>query len=372
MPRGEIRALTALRGVAAMMVVLQHFSATMERHSADWIPSIVPHGYMAVDLFFVLSGFIMAYTYLADFQTRGLREFPDFLLKRVARIVPLNTAAVLLVLLGGAISQALLARNIVYVSDNPVYDTVCNLLMLQGIGVGRNLNGPSWSISTEFAAYFLFPLLLIVASSRRLAVPVLGAVASVAALTIVALNHPYLGLDTSSVAGGLTRCLAGFTLGLATYRAVTIPAVRRLMAPDGVAATIIVLALALLVLRYDLLIVLVVPFVVATLACNHGRVEALMTWRLPYFLGVISFSIYLLHSPLRPAWLLLWQTLHPEPMSGPLALLLAFVGSMLIILPAWAGYVLVERPGRGLVRGLANRLRRPTARKPQAAPRTVR
>ena len=58
----EINALTSLRGIAALAVVLQHFSATAQKHCDVTIPSLAPHGYMAVDFFFVLSGFIMSYT----------------------------------------------------------------------------------------------------------------------------------------------------------------------------------------------------------------------------------------------------------------------------------------------------------------------
>jgi peptidoglycan/LPS O-acetylase OafA/YrhL len=65
-----------------------------------------------------------------------------------------------------ALTGLLLGRNVFYASDNLSYDVVCNLL-LQGIGFGRNLNGPSWSISTEFAAYPLFPVILALAFSRR-------------------------------------------------------------------------------------------------------------------------------------------------------------------------------------------------------------
>jgi len=86
----EIKALTSLRGIAAIAVVLQHFSATAQLHSSGWIPSIVPHGYMAVDFFFVLSGFIMSYNYFPLFQTDGIRAFLPFFLKRVARIFPLG------------------------------------------------------------------------------------------------------------------------------------------------------------------------------------------------------------------------------------------------------------------------------------------
>jgi peptidoglycan/LPS O-acetylase OafA/YrhL len=58
----EIKPLTSLRGLAALAVVLQHFAATFQRHSFAVFPSPVPHGYMAVDFFFALSGFIMCYT----------------------------------------------------------------------------------------------------------------------------------------------------------------------------------------------------------------------------------------------------------------------------------------------------------------------
>ena len=88
----ELRSLTALRGVAAMAVVMQHFSATAQEHSQGVIPSLVPHGYLAVDLFFALSGFIMSYTYLDLFQRDGARAYGGFLVKRAARIVPLNLA----------------------------------------------------------------------------------------------------------------------------------------------------------------------------------------------------------------------------------------------------------------------------------------
>src|SRR5580698_4630391 len=123
---GEIKALTSLRGIAAMMVVMQHFSATAQEHSQSVIPSLVPHGYIAVDLFFVLSGFIMAYTYLDDFRSRGWQAFPTFIMKRVARIVPLNTFAVLLVLILGAVSSILIGRDIFHGSSNILFDGVAN------------------------------------------------------------------------------------------------------------------------------------------------------------------------------------------------------------------------------------------------------
>src|SRR3954447_21165602 len=203
---GEIKALTSLRGIAAMMVVFQHFSVTAQQHSEVTIPSLVPHGYIAVDLFFVLSGFIMAYTYLADFRAHGVQAFPGFIMKRVARIVPLNTFAVLFVLAAGAVSMKCLDRNIFHASTNIPFDAISNLIMVQGLGVGLNLNAPSWSISTEFAAYFAFPLFLWLVFKQRWAFAVGAIAVCFAVLAVIALTHGRLGLDTASIEGGVARC----------------------------------------------------------------------------------------------------------------------------------------------------------------------
>ena len=133
----EIRPLTSLRGFAALAVVMQHFSATAQAHTRVTIPSLVPHGYMAVDFFFVLSGFIMCLIYLNDFQVRGLQAFPSFLMKRVARIAPLNVAVLLALMIAGVASRAILKSNIFFDDSAIAFDLPANLLMLQGLGIGN-------------------------------------------------------------------------------------------------------------------------------------------------------------------------------------------------------------------------------------------
>ncbi len=83
-----------------------------------------------------------------------------------------------------------------------------------------------------------------------------------------------------------------------------------------------------------------------------------MTHPVLYFLGVISFSIYLLHAPFRPVWAGLVRMVHPDPLPGPVAILLVLAGAAFIVPIAWIGYVLVEHPGRGLIRAMASRLGR--------------
>ena len=189
----EIRALTALRGIAAMAVVLQHYSASVQAFANQTIPSLAPHGYMAVDFFFVLSGFIMAYTYADTFQANGWRAYPDFIARRVARIWPLQVMVVLALVAVGLIELAFGNRPKLLSSPTYGLDIAANILMLQGFGIGENLNGPSGTVSQELGAYALFPLLLIIAMNRRRSIAAVGIGLSIALICWEAAQEPRLG-----------------------------------------------------------------------------------------------------------------------------------------------------------------------------------
>jgi len=78
-------------------------------------------------------------------------------------------------------------------TDNLARDLVINILMLQGIGVGHNLNGPSWSISTEFLAYLFFPVFLYAVFHRKPVVWAMSLLLALAGLCTIAFRRPYLG-----------------------------------------------------------------------------------------------------------------------------------------------------------------------------------
>ena len=349
---GEIKCLTALRGIAAMVVVIEHFSATVEHHATRSVPSIVGHGYLAVDLFFVLSGFIMAYTYLAGFEATGMRAYAGFLGKRVARIVPLNIAVLLAIVAGGAISSAWIGRNILYSSSNLPADLLANILMLQGVGIGTNLNGPSWTISTEFVAYLLFPAFLWLMFHRHRFVAIAGFVAAIVVLCAFANQQPRLGLTEGGIAQGLARCFTQFVTGLGAYRLYRARARFPWLGSDAVSFGAMGVSVAFLALRIDLLTVLPFPLLIASLAANQGRAARWLALPFPYFLGVVSYSIYLIHNAFRPIGLELLQYFHPAPVSLPAALALALIGSFSVVPVAWLAYRFIERPGRVMVRAL--------------------
>ena len=346
--RAELKSLTSLRGLAALAVVTQHFSATAQTYCRTTIPSLVPHGYVGVDFFFVLSGFIMAYTYAADFHVRGFGAYRPFLVKRVARIVPLNVVVLSLLGMAGVASVVLTGHNMFFETSRPAYDFAANFLLLQGLGIGTNLNGPSWSISTEFAAYAMFPLFVVLVFGRR-RVAWCTVLASTVSLCALATSRPRLGIGFESLPGSLVRCIAEFLLGMAAYRLSRQPAIMALLKGDGSTAGLACLSALCLVERCDLPAVLLLPFLIIALAGNVGFVARLVQWRPFYFLGIVSYSLYLLHNAFRPLELSLLKAVAPSQLTVSPALCFAVAGSLSVIPFAWLAYLLVEQPGRELV-----------------------
>jgi peptidoglycan/LPS O-acetylase OafA/YrhL len=356
--RKEIIPLTSLRGIAAMAVIAMHYSATMVDHATRDFPSLAPSGQLAVDVFFVLSGFIMAYTYLPSFEAEpGWTAYRKFLRKRAARILPLNIAITVLVVAAVLLSQALLGKNLFPHArlGNWGVDLLTNALMLPGLGIGTSINWPAWSISVEFVAYLLFPLLVALIFSRRAAVTALSCVAAYAGLLLVCWtgdhwttggihNHPWPWRD-------VLCCISEFTLGLAVYRIYQSGRLTSLFEKDWVALGISAVILAVVLTRSpDVFALLFFPPLILALALNKGWVARFMRMRLPYFLGQISFSLYLVHDNLRDPLANLARSFHPALFSPVEAMALAAGFTVLMILPAWLTYAWIEKPGRTLFR----------------------
>jgi peptidoglycan/LPS O-acetylase OafA/YrhL len=345
----EIRALTSLRGFAALAVVMQHFSATAQAHAAQRIPSLVPHGYMAVDFFFVLSGFIMCYTYLNRFANEEPGAYGDFLVRRVARVVPLNVAVLLLIVAGGMASNVFLGHDMFVTSQRLWFDLPANLLMLQGLGIGLNMNGPSWSISIEFVAYLAFPLLVVLNFHRLASVRAGVLLVSIGALIALAISGADIGRETVPVVPALMRCFAEFSMGMMAfwlYRSGRFPA----LGSDETVTLLLGAVAFTLIMRVDLPASLLFPFVVVACARNRGVAATVLGSRVPYFLGLVSYSLYLMHNMFRIPLLALLRAVHPQPLETLPALGFALAGSLFVIPFAWFAYRMVERPGRDVVR----------------------
>jgi peptidoglycan/LPS O-acetylase OafA/YrhL len=185
--RGEIRSLTGVRGLAATLVVVFHFTQNnaffqlgdSQVPFVRWIGTAIGHGYLAVDLFFVLSGFVMAISYGGMFAAGSTWAiYRLFLMRRFARIYPLYLA----ITLATAAMLAVHARP-------PGFGMMLlsNVFLIQSWGICDSLIPPAWSISTEAAAYLLFPLLAAVALYGSAVVRTITALLAVTALLTIAL-----------------------------------------------------------------------------------------------------------------------------------------------------------------------------------------
>ena len=297
--------LDGLRGVAALMVLVFHvFDACSS--------NIIPHGYLAVDLFFVLSGFVIGYAYDDRWQ-QGL-SVGRFFRRRLIRLHPMVFA-------GG-----LIAAGVFLVQGRTMWDgtvvswgwtllsVLCGLFLIpalpgspievRGFGEYFPLNGPYWSLFYEYIGNVCYALFL-----RRLSNRWLAFVAAVSGAFVLqaCLHNGYLGVGWSAADGGwwfgFVRMLFPYTVGML---------MARLFRPVGIRhafwwCSLLILAAGLMpALDFDaapwanglydfLCTALLFPAIVWMAASDGGARES--TLRLSRHLGDLSYPLYAIHYP---------------------------------------------------------------------------
>ena len=353
--RAQIDALTGLRGVAACWVVIYHM------HEFDALPDLIApplrHGYLAVDVFFVLSGFVMALNYKHLFARGFSKEnFAAFLIRRIARIYPLYIA----------ITLALVALSLRHIDDSFrlngfAYNSALNILLVEMWGLGSPIDGPSWSISTEAAAYLLFPFLSAIALfGRGKNAVIMGLYCVIILLFLTTLptpaSYPFPRQGPLDISWGgfpwpLIRCVAEFSIGLLAFRAYENPTIFSVVSKPICGAMIVAGIVATLFTKnFDVIFVLLVPALVISL-CSGNLVARMLASPLAVFFGEISYAMYLLHYPLL--------RIQPVVTShlGNIGVYLADFAALLVfysILPAlsWTCFKCIEEPGRRLIRNI--------------------
>lgn len=360
--RVQVDALTGLRGIAAWLVVLYHVRESFAPSLPAAVTAVFAKGYLAVDLFFVLSGFVLWMTWGHRFAADGLRAAPDFWRKRIARVWPLH-AVVLTATVGFALVIAATGRPTpaAYRWD----ELPLHYLLIQNWGFTRALawNDPSWSISTELAAYLLFPLvanplafLSRLSAPLRIAACTVAAVALAFALDRIFATQGYAKLGDDIARTGLIRCLLQFACGIAMCIVWQARSDTRLVLLATLATTLFTIAAITGTLRETLAVPLAFSgLVLLTAATSPWRGNPL-TNRVAVFLGEISYSTYLAHFLL---WALFKIALVRDAADVPLVLGAFYLASVLIA--SIALYRFIEVPARKWFGGASTRSLRPAA-----------
>ncbi|MEH6590047.1 MAG: acyltransferase [Halioglobus sp.] len=281
-------ALDALRGIAALLVVLYHV--------APWYPT-----YLMVDFFFLLSGFVLSHSYL--YSGRQVSAY-EFINHRIARLYPLHIFGLLFFIAAYVGTKEAFPRY----EDGTLYTFLLQLTLTQNVGLhtaDQPWNGPSWSISVEFWVSLLF--FFYVSTKTRSATLFFTAALFLLIIynnsgnSLFVLTKNYYGFINS----GLLRGGCSFLLGVLTYR-MYLQLQNAAASPSLVMASILelsVLAMAVFVVlsskiinsKLDILAPFVFMLVVLIFSFDAGVVSKLLHYI--RYLGTISYSIYLNHVP---------------------------------------------------------------------------
>lgn len=347
MPQDQIKPLTSLRFFAALWVVL--YTYIHELQGAVDI-ALFQKGYLGVDLFFILSGFILSHVYLEAFGEKRF-DYGRFVLHRLARVYPLHLATLgftLLLVAAAAMKGVQLDGNAANWAALPAHLT---LTQAWGLAPTASFNHPSWSISAEWLAYLCFPAVAALAWPLRDR-PVLAV--GLAAGFLIALNIVFYAvagfpLTQATFQWGALRIVPTFLFGTALYLAwrtgaVDNPPVARVGTLLG-----LMVAVAACFVGSDSLVIIALGLVVLSIGGLDRDREGFMSSKILVYLGEISFATYMIYVPWK--WVYLKAADAVLKLDGaPLPFVWWFVGLLALVPLSMLAHHLVELPFRRLVR----------------------
>jgi peptidoglycan/LPS O-acetylase OafA/YrhL len=319
----EIKALTGLRIIAAVWVVLFHFRPLLRDAAPgfrDALSPVLNCGAQGVDLFFILSGFVLTWNYLDrmgwSWSTRATLHFLWLRLARVwpVYLVTLHLAAlwVIFTLHVGHVPSQDVAR---LTAVSYVRQILLIQLWFQPYFDGSSWDGPAWSISAEWLAYLLFGLLVLVVfrashATRARSLMWLSVAASLPPVVLLLLSGQFY-----TPWSWLPRIVMQFTAGALVAAAVArLRPTQRGRHVAGYVSLLLIAGIVGLLYLFDahplhgvqdtsgLVDVLFVPLVMA-LAIGAGSLPAFLSTRMMVFGGQISFCVYMVHELVHTAWL---------------------------------------------------------------------
>ena len=325
-PQFEI--LNGLRGLAAIVVVIFHF---MEIIIADFSNNFISHGYLAVDFFFCLSGFVVSYAYDNRVAGMGLLTFIKIRLIRLQPLVIIGSVLGLLTFLFDPYSNL---YSFYGFKETALIFITSALLIPYPVVSERyfnlfNLNAPSWSLFWEYVANFVYATVLFKATRKVLAPLV---ILTAAILFYVGWNSGGLlgGWSGGTFFDGLARISFSFLMGMFIFRSNWI--LKNKLGLPGMSALLMVAFLMPYNDQWNwlvdpLIVVFYFPLIVSlgagsSLASKHHKINQ--------FSGDISYPLYMTHYPFM--WIFANYVVAKEPGVAELSWVIPVSAILLIVL----------------------------------------
>lgn len=360
-----IASLTGIRALAAFLVLFLHADQNIPIGLSHI--GAVSRGYLGVDLFFLLSGFILTYVYFDSMERPTGRKFAIFMWHRFIRLYPVHIAilaALVIVVLG----SERLGLNLRSPEAFTFSALPWQVLLVHAWGVTDQMswNVPSWSISAEWFAYLCFPLVAYGLGRIRDPRMLLGIAAASLGAAALIFSMAEWGLSGAWIApSALVRIAGSFVCGAALCRYAVLH--RALESKSGLndAAAMTALAAFLILPSFgvpDFALIAVLAVFIATLAMSSGITAWLFSLAPMVWLGEISYSLYMVHFPVLRA---LGIVFKPERIAatGPVAAIAVYAFAIGVCVAAAAVlYYAVERPLRVRLRNAVGEMPRGAAR----------
>lgn len=342
--------LESLRGLAALLVVFNHF--LQFSHQVIYVP-LVMNGYLMVDLFFVISGFVINNAYSERINCS--KDFVRFFLLRLGRLYPVHILFLFLFVLIEILKLIFVPENIASLAftKNGVIEFVENLFLVHGVIQNGNFsyNIPSWSISVELITYIVFGITIFLLKSRS---SLLFPVAAIVAIYIL-FSHETYGFTN------LLRCFAGFFLGCTVAQS---NRKFRITLPANISLVIFIALILFLMFKrnstdLDIIIYPLSAILIASLVLRpRDLLNQLLKLNFLRRLGAMSYSIYMSH------FFLLWcvdnffkrilsrgqniDGMRNVTVAESWVTLFVFISLVLVI--SWQVFLYVEQPLRAASR----------------------
>ena len=360
-----IGTLTPLRGLAAIWVVIFHFDEVTSFTGLPYLISrdtsmLLGKGYLWVDFFFILSGFVITHVYGDKFKVSSFDTIVSFIKARFARLYPLHLLQLFihLIFFGSLLAFVpKIASDFAFVYPSEGFWRHLVFAEPFGSPTGLSWNMPAWSIGAEWWTYLIMiPVFVWLFKKRKLTLTVL-AIVGVVLLVLIPGWHENGDLNTTWEFG-LFRCISEFSIGILVYQAFRSEIGLRFFKKDIVGMGF--LALAVACMHYGVQDIITVGFfaaIILSLAHNKGRLQKIASLSTARFCGDISFSLYMFQA----LWLFIywigmqyWVSLHPGEHPGIVVLLL----SMLLLLicngvSAWLSFRYFEQPAREWIKSIS-------------------
>jgi peptidoglycan/LPS O-acetylase OafA/YrhL len=313
---GRIESLTGVRGAAALWVLLHHLMGTfpvdrfvtthtIAENSWGWalqaLRNFADKGWLGVDLFFVLSGFVISYVHRDEFSDLRWDRYFRFLRLRIARIYPAHLATTLLLVPMVALAWFFFSYRPQDTTAFSGAKLAYSVLLVHGWGIPNSIgwNVPSWSVSSEWFAYLCFPLIAFVTCKIR-SVRTSVALAASIFLAVVLLSAHLNGTRKFMFDESLTILRVSYEFATGCLLFNIFAGLQNKLRFDAICIlsilVVIVAAVAAIPSRFDWVFVLAFSTLVLGLSTSQGLVARAFASRPMMYLGEISYSIYLVHS----------------------------------------------------------------------------